>query len=57
VDDCEGMFSSIGYLARHMTAAAGMTHRTWRREHGLDDKGMADDEQWKQIANKLKDNL
>lgn len=57
VEGCKGMFESIDSLARHMTAAAGLAHRAWRREHGFEDRGMADDEQWKQIARKLEENL
>ncbi len=55
VEGCKGMFSSIESLARHLTAAAGLNHRTWRSEHGLQDRGMADDELWTQIERMLKD--
>jgi len=54
VDDCKGMFSSIEFLARHLAAAAGLSHRTWRSDHGLQDLGMADDSLWTQIASMLK---
>jgi len=55
VDDCKGMFSSVEHLARHLTAAAGLNHRAWRSEHGLQDRGMADDELWTQIVSILMD--
>jgi multimeric flavodoxin WrbA len=53
VEGCRGMFPSVDSLARHMAAGAGLKHRAWRREHGLEDRGMADDELWKQIAEML----
>jgi len=53
VEGCRGMFPSVDALARHMAAGAGLNHRAWRREHGLEDRGMADDELWKQIAGML----
>ncbi|UCD46197.1 MAG: flavodoxin family protein [Candidatus Bathyarchaeota archaeon] len=55
VENCVGMFSSVESLARHLAAAAGLNHRTWRSDHGLQDRGMADDELWNQIASILKD--
>ncbi len=57
VEGCRGMFSSVDSLARHMAAGAGLNHRAWRREHGFQDRGMADDELWKQIAKKLEEPL
>jgi multimeric flavodoxin WrbA len=53
VEGCKGMFSSVEDLARHLTAAAGLNHRAWRSEQGLQDRGMADDEQWTRIANMI----
>jgi len=55
VESCKGMFSSIESLARHLAAGAGLNHRAWRSEHGLQDRGMADDELWIQIERMLKD--
>jgi len=57
VEGCKGMFPSVDSLARHMAAGAGLNHRAWRREHGFEDRGMADDELWKQIAKKLEETL
>jgi len=34
-----------------------VNHRTWRREHGFQDRGMTDDELWKQISKKLEESL
>jgi hypothetical protein len=53
VEGCQGMFPSVDSLARHMAAGAGLNHRAWRREHGLEDRGMVDDELWKRIAGML----
>ena len=50
VEGCKGMFPSIEALARHLAAAAGLNHRAWRSEHGLQDRGMANDELWTRIA-------
>jgi multimeric flavodoxin WrbA len=50
VENCKGMFSSVEPLARHLAAAADLNHRAWRSGHGLQDRGMADDELWTQIA-------
>ena len=55
VENCKGMFSSLEFLARHLAAAAGLNHRDWRSEHGLQDRGMADDGLWTQIASMLKE--
>jgi len=55
VENCVGMFSSVESLARHLASGAGLNHRAWRSEHGLQDRGMADDELWTQIASMLKD--
>ena len=55
VQNCKGMFSSDESLARHLASAADLNHRFWRSGHGLNDKGMADDELWTQIARMLKD--
>jgi hypothetical protein len=54
-EGCKGMFSSVESLARHLAAAAGLNHRAWRSDHGLQDKGMANDELWTQIASIIKD--
>jgi NAD(P)H-dependent FMN reductase len=50
VEGCRGTFPSVDSLARHMAAGAGLNHRAWRREHGLEDRGMVDDGLWKRIA-------
>jgi NAD(P)H-dependent FMN reductase len=55
VENCKGMFSSVESLARHLASAAGLNHRDWRSGHGLQDRGMADDELWTQIAGMLND--
>jgi multimeric flavodoxin WrbA len=55
VENCKGKFSSNESLARHLASAAGLNHRVWRSGHGLQDRGMADDELWTQIARMLKD--
>jgi multimeric flavodoxin WrbA len=57
VEGCKGMFPSVDFLARHLAATADLNHRVWRRENGFQDRGMADDKLWKQIAKKLEESL